>query len=575
MAPRMSPCLLLVHDSPEDAAVVAEVAALLGMTLVHAQPAKECLRLFGAKLPAWVLLCPGAAGGRGAALLAELKRHPYGGRTRFLLLGDAPVAHGGTAVEPLPLQAPRLLARLRAPQFGAAPGGGEAGPTDAVAQGDGEAGVVRGVLPGGDTSHGTAAVAPSAAGVEVIRGPRGSTADSGVGERAPWATAASGPGRDAVPEGVSLHVGPASSVPVPPAPTSVWVHGRASVISLPPRLEPGAGEEPLGAFARRLSAWAEDARLQRLHLEDDTGRGRWLWLEHERVVAAASTLPAESLLERARLDGLVTASELTALQELRRASAAEQLAALRARGWVREEESAPLLSRHLRAVALEALSAPRIRFERTQAEQVPGDVPRAGEPVPVLALVVESLRRKTAAPEVLERVGGVGARLRVLPHAFTVAELELSPRESAWVEGFEATGGTLEALLLGAGVRQEAALSLLAALEVLGAVEFLPPELRAPSSLGVRELERLAAKRAEVASADYFQVLGLPRDAGTGEVLRAWETLRAEFEPLKYVGHPDVGLTRDAQEVCAVLDEAMKALRDDRLRAAYARYLVG
>jgi len=41
------------------------------------------------------------------------------------------------------------------------------------------------------------------------------------------------------------------------------------------------------------------------------------------------------------------------------------------------------------------------------------------------------------------------------------------------------------------------------------------------------------------------------------------------------VGHPDVGLVQDAQRVCEALDEAARALRDDGLRAAYARYLVG
>ncbi|MEN9797877.1 MAG: hypothetical protein RL653_1573 [Pseudomonadota bacterium] len=345
-------------------------------------------------------------------------------------------------------------------------------------------------------------------------------------------------------------------------------------MALPPRLEPGAGEEPLEPFALRLGAWAVDGRLQRLHLEDDAGRGRWLWLEHGRVVAALSSVAAESLLERARLDGLVTAGELTALRELRRASATEQLAALRSRGWVREDEVVPLLSRHLRSVVLEALAASRIRFERVPADDVPGDVPSVAVGVPALALLVESLRRRAVAAVVLERIGGVGARVKPLPHLLPHGALELTPRERSWWEGWEASGGTVEALLLGSGLREEAAVGLLAALEVLGALEFQPPDQRAPAALGVRELERLAAKLQEVSRADYFEVLGLPRTAGTGEVLRAWETLRAEFEPLKYVGHPDAGLVRDAQTVCAALDEAVRALRDDRLRAAYARFLV-
>jgi hypothetical protein len=816
----MSPCLLLVHDSKADAAVVAEVAALLGLTVLHAQPAAESLKLFGTRRPAWVLLCPSAEGGRGATLLAELKRHPYGGRAQFLLLGDRITGSAVDELEPVPLDAGRLAARLRGAADGNSPTQREAiaaaardaamklgAPAADAQRKDGDPGVQaaqqgmrleafansprsEGESHGGggqgdvrrtsvtvsprdpDAPPSRAVLRPSQAGnprssaagtarkdgdsgvhgeqtaSRVDGGPSASRGDSAAsfpaGAQLPPAAArpdaAPRPSNDVplqgssafsaqVPAGTSPGLGagasaadvrsrlerasalweraafravtPARRVPVPgpsvdetprvrlgesgqpakaavrevrrvvafgqasdgatevfpgasagaalqgplpdgaPVPDAVEAGGppgvpppedgdvpgegrpvqsppkpfeigrltarvreallseapsasgdvsapeslpetpaapasqAAHVVALPPRLEPGAGEEPLEPFARRLCRWASDGRLQQLHLEDDAGRGRWLWLEHGRVVAASSSVAAESLLERARLDGLVTAAELSSLRDLRRAGATEQLAALRGRGWVREDELAPLRSRHLRAVVLEALAAPRIRFERVPADELPGEVPSVAVGVPVLALLVEALRRKSVAATVLERLGGVAARVQPLPHLLPHGALELTPRELSWWEGWEATGGTVEALLLGSGLRDEAAVGLLAALEVLGALEFQPPEQRAPASLGARELARLQAKLQEVARADYFEVLGLPRTAGTGEVLRAWETLRAEFEPLKYVGHPDAGLVRDAQAVCAALDEAVRALRDDRLRAAYARYLVG
>jgi hypothetical protein len=175
----------------------------------------------------------------------------------------------------------------------------------------------------------------------------------------------------------------------------------------------------------------------------------------------------------------------------------------------------------------------------------------------------------------LERAGGRQARIRPLPTHVEWDALGIADKELAWVQGWEAAGGTVEALLRAAGIREHAAVTLLQSLEALDVVAVEPPDRAAPATLGEREVVRLQEKLAGLEHADYFEVLGLGRSAGTDEVLRAWGQLRAEFEPLRYVGHPDVGLVQDAQRVCEALDEAARALKDDALRSAYARYLVG
>jgi DnaJ-class molecular chaperone len=103
-----------------------------------------------------------------------------------------------------------------------------------------------------------------------------------------------------------------------------------------------------------------------------------------------------------------------------------------------------------------------------------------------------------------------------------------------------------------------------AAPEATGAVE-VAPEV---------ELERLTQKWASTEEADYFSVLGLPRTAGTEEVQRAHARLAAEFDPLRYVGHPDPEVPARAARLQTLLDEAAQALSDERLRHAYARSLV-
>jgi DnaJ-class molecular chaperone len=88
------------------------------------------------------------------------------------------------------------------------------------------------------------------------------------------------------------------------------------------------------------------------------------------------------------------------------------------------------------------------------------------------------------------------------------------------------------------------------------------------------ELARLHEKWASAEEADYFTVLGVPRTAGTEEVQRAHARLAAEFDPLRYAGHPDPEVPARAARLQILLDEAAQALTDERLRMAYARSLV-
>jgi DnaJ-class molecular chaperone len=84
---------------------------------------------------------------------------------------------------------------------------------------------------------------------------------------------------------------------------------------------------------------------------------------------------------------------------------------------------------------------------------------------------------------------------------------------------------------------------------------------------------RLEARWAQVEDADYFTVLGLPRNAGTDEVTRAFARLSAEYDPLRWSGHPDPRVQVRAERMQALLSEAARALSDDGLRSAYARSL--
>lgn len=79
--------------------------------------------------------------------------------------------------------------------------------------------------------------------------------------------------------------------------------------------------------------------------------------------------------------------------------------------------------------------------------------------------------------------------------------------------------------------------------------------------------ELVAAKLAEVQTADYFMVLGIPRGAAMSEIRAAVETLKRRFDPHRV--RREGSLWHPVQEIAAVVDDAWAMLGDPRLRARY------
>jgi DNA-binding response OmpR family regulator len=392
------------------------------------------------------------------------------------------------------------------------------------------------------------------------------------------ARAHSAPSPEAVPTAEPL------ARPPPPEPSVVRRVGpRPSLESPAPwpglgpasaatRLEWGAADggqvslEQLAALVLRLHEVQATARLE-LRAQETL---RILWLAQGELAGAASTHPAESLLSQGVADGLLdeaAAAEARALRLPDEALAQE----LVERGALREAEVLPLLQRCTLARALEALS------ERDTTYRLAADAsPPAGGCAPerpLLSVLAEALRRALPQEEVEARTHatrGVPRRLvrtALEPFGFAAGERRL-------LEAVDGERTALE-LLRRAGLRQDAGLRALAVAQALGLLDVLPPESPAPSEVAPEvELERLEKKWAAAEEADYFSVLGLPRTAGTEEVQRAHARLAAEFDPLRYAGHPDPEVPARATRLLTLLDEAAQALGDERLRQAYVRSLV-
>jgi hypothetical protein len=331
------------------------------------------------------------------------------------------------------------------------------------------------------------------------------------------------------------------------------------------------GTVDLGQLARLVGQVVMARAEIRLELAATGGR-RTVWLNRGAVTAAESTFGGESLLDRARRDGLIDARQTAELQMLRSASPAETVVVLKQRGFLREAEVVPLVQRYTEQVALDAFSEPTSEYRL--AEESPGNETLAATlPRPTLPLVAEALRRALPVEELLQRLGGSEAVPSTIEGDLDLRALGFADKERRML-GYCDGEANVEDLALASGLKADVAFRAMLVAKLLGLIELKVPPRTTVAPSPQLDVKRLEAKFEQVQDADYFTMLGLGRAAGGDEVLRAWQRLAEEFDPLKYSGHPDAALQQRAQVVYSVLEEAAKALGDDRRRAEYARHLV-
>ena len=351
-------------------------------------------------------------------------------------------------------------------------------------------------------------------------------------------------------------------------------HRQVMNLALPGRRAlglPRSGDVSLEQLAHLVSTLVAAQADVRLEL-GVRGGTRTLWFKKGALHGAESSFDHESLIDRARRDGLIDARQEGDLRLMRTATGAEQLEAMKARGYLREIESVPLLQRATEAVALEAFSEDTTQYRLS--DEPPGvSVLLVAVPRSTIPLLAEALRRAVPVDALLEMLGGAEAICVATDNDVDLRAMGFTDKERkmlSWVDG----EASVEDLTLAAGLKQEHSFRALVVAKLLGVIEVKPAEKQAPAVSGDLDVRRLDAKYDEVQDADYFSILGLTRTASGDDVQRAFRRLSEEFDPIKYTGHPDASLQQRAQVVSTLIEEAARALEDERRRAEYARHLL-
>jgi hypothetical protein len=200
--------------------------------------------------------------------------------------------------------------------------------------------------------------------------------------------------------------------------------------------------------------------------------------------------------------------------------------------------------------------------------------------LPVPRIIFDGIRHRLEPAQLWALIGGPRqfpcVREQAAGRAALLADgLRLSPSEEAWIERLDGHH-SLEDLTSDPRSDELECLCVVYGLHVL---EFLDlqgePRPRPPAVVDPIEVDRrrIDERLALVREADYFEILGLSRDAKASDVRRAHADLAATFADDALESSTVQRLRPEIEEIRVALAEALAVLGDDTLRNAYLAHL--
>ena len=348
----------------------------------------------------------------------------------------------------------------------------------------------------------------------------------------------------------------------------------------------GTGAADLAAedVASLLGRLAREGVTARLSFRRGDAR-KTVWLEDGRPVFAASESAADRMGDLLVREGKIGRDQLARAREARDASGRRIGEILVEQGSLKRRELYPAVRRHLEDLIYSLFS-----WEAGSCSVTPGTGARDEKirlAAPAAELICEGIRRKLDLARLHALVGPAHTVLAPrVDLAEALADVELAAEERALLPLFDgrralaeiaADGGALEltvyqlahllrALDLAAPSPGEASQP------ALGDMTRVTTGVAGPASVtadaGI-DRERVLSKYAQVLEADYFEILGVRRDATGYEVRRAFEAARRDYAREAFPADVQRDLDAELGAIAEVLAEAQRVLRDDGMRSAY------
>jgi hypothetical protein len=385
-----------------------------------------------------------------------------------------------------------------------------------------------------------------------------------------------------------------------PRRTTVPITPVAEPLPLLPVQEEGVlAEVDIAELLARLHGNAFSGALKIVLPEGD----KILYLDQGEPVGARSTLRHDQLAELLFREGKLTREQLQRARVDGEPGGASRPVALRLvdEGVLKEREIFPAMRRHAEELLYSLFALEAGRYEL--GPSLPAAEERVRLSAPTWALILEGVRRKYGLERLTALLGGRGLVLRPTTSFERVVEAAALSAEERRVVALLDGGRSLAEVraALGGRIAESVVFALAWMLRAAGAVDAgegvgdlrsastvvtAPPESAErrtqPRADGAQrsveeqvERERIASKRAQIADANYFAILGVARDASDHELRRAHERLRADFDPAHFSPETATAHREALEEIGEILDEALRVLLVRGIRAHYAEHLPG
>lgn len=328
--------------------------------------------------------------------------------------------------------------------------------------------------------------------------------------------------------------------------------------------EPLAGIEVL----RRLWQLHKRGFAGRLVVGFAGGVVKQVWWRRGLPVYAASTAVSDGLLVRLQARGLLGRGQQAAAARVIDGELAGSARRLVQAGLLKPREQQEAVRDAVQRIC-ESLCSDAAQVWQAEAGAAPAEI---DVETPLLAMLVAGARLGLG----LERMQDAlpeSTRLRLDVDDLAALADELRwPEAEGWLELLD--GGRELGLLVAEDGLDER--ELWAASCVLLAADLaVPAEFGAEAALVEIDRRRIDERLALARDSDYFSLLGVGREAGRAELLRAYADLRDTFADEQLEPRTREELADLLAELHAALDEAREVLLDEALREAYLAQLSG